>query len=236
MNRFKKYDDLTGRRFGKLTVESIYNISYSDRLLVQWKCRCDCGREIISNERSLKRGTRTYCGKCAAPQWATAYRKLCRRCEWSEFDEKINDWSCTHGHQPEMALRKCDDYWCSEKDKLTDEKHREGRCMLCGKPVYAHSKDIPLYCYEHKDEIKNDDKILQEAPMELLFALIAGIFDRARQDYVTNSDGQAKDAEIFLRSSWAQELSLSVFDAEAVIKELDEEIAHGFNEYREDTE
>ena len=55
--------ELTGQRFGKLTVlapaENIGNRT-------AWRCRCDCGQEIISTTLDLRRGRRTSCG-CDRP-------------------------------------------------------------------------------------------------------------------------------------------------------------------------
>ena len=52
--------DLTGRRFGKLTVIS-RNPQLEDRYYT-WNCQCDCGGQIIVNTKRLTRGTVTNCG------------------------------------------------------------------------------------------------------------------------------------------------------------------------------
>lgn len=54
--------DLTGQRFGRLTV--IEHIGRSKYGHTQWKCKCDCGNEIITVYQSLKNGCTTSCG-CA---------------------------------------------------------------------------------------------------------------------------------------------------------------------------
>ena len=59
-----RYKDLTGLRIGKLTVteptpERIRNA-------VVWKCRCDCGREVLVESRKLKPGAIYSCG-CEEP-------------------------------------------------------------------------------------------------------------------------------------------------------------------------
>ena len=234
----QKHEDLTGKKFGKLSVMSLYNEFYTDggRLKRQWMCRCSCGREIIVDSENLRRGRRTYCGECVAPPWADAFHRLCRKCEWSEWDAERNDWECTHGYVSAVAKNKCDGYWCCAVDKISGVKHRKGQCLICGKPVYSRQGDTPIYCYEHREQSIRDEQILDEAPKELLFCLIQGIFERAREDYLTNIDNQASDAEVFLRSEWAQLLSLSEFDAEEVIKRMDEEIKNGFDQYREEYE
>lgn len=96
-------------------------------------------------------------------------------------------------------------------------------CLICGKPI----KTDDVYCDEHKDYARRDDKIIQEMPFEILFSLIMGVFTRARQDYMLNPEGQRSDAEWFFRSEWAQELSLSQFDPEEVLKLMDEEVKNG---------
>lgn len=53
--------DLTGMRFGKLTVEE----RAEDTADSAWKCLCDCGQECIVLTKSLRSGKRTSCG-CAS--------------------------------------------------------------------------------------------------------------------------------------------------------------------------
>lgn len=53
-------EDLTGRRFGNLTV-----VEKTDRRednYVLWRCRCDCGAELSVSTKKLKRGTVKDCG------------------------------------------------------------------------------------------------------------------------------------------------------------------------------
>lgn len=56
--------DLTNQKFGKLTViERVENyISPSGQEQVQYKCKCDCGNEIIVMATSLKQGLTQSCG------------------------------------------------------------------------------------------------------------------------------------------------------------------------------
>lgn len=112
------------------------------------------------------------------------------------------------------------------------EQQPRYRCIVCGKQL---SDPYFAYCSEHRHLAYKDDKILQEAPMELLFSLIASIFVRARIDYMLDTEGQKSDAEVFFRSPWAQSLSLSQFDPEKVLKEMDEEIENGTDYLRGNT-
>lgn len=55
----RKKLDLTGQRFGKLTVLApAENIGSR----TAWLCRCDCGREAVVPTRRLRDGRRTSCG------------------------------------------------------------------------------------------------------------------------------------------------------------------------------
>ncbi len=55
--------DLAGQRFGKLTV-----LAPADNIGTRtaWRCRCDCGRDIVVSTRDLRRSRRTSCG-CDRP-------------------------------------------------------------------------------------------------------------------------------------------------------------------------
>lgn len=55
-----KLIDLTGQRFGKLTVES-QATSAADKS-ARWNCRCDCGNTCIIRGRSLRQGKVKDCG------------------------------------------------------------------------------------------------------------------------------------------------------------------------------
>ena len=56
--------DLTGKRFGRLTVISRADDYFSPggHKLTQWKCKCDCGKEVIVSGNNLKSGRQISCG------------------------------------------------------------------------------------------------------------------------------------------------------------------------------
>ena len=59
MGYSRKKLDLTGRRFGKLTVlEPAANAGTK----TAWLCRCDCGKEAVVTTQRLRDGHRTSCG------------------------------------------------------------------------------------------------------------------------------------------------------------------------------
>ena len=57
--RSRKFEDLTGRRFGKLVAE--YPIRTPDGVIL-WHCRCDCGGTKLAMAKDLKKGTVSTCG------------------------------------------------------------------------------------------------------------------------------------------------------------------------------
>lgn len=57
--------DLTGKRFGSLIVLDRTGQSQGGYPL--WRCRCDCGNEVIVASRRLRRGTVTSCGCTPKP-------------------------------------------------------------------------------------------------------------------------------------------------------------------------
>lgn len=54
------FEDMTGRRFGRLVV--LEKIKESGK--AKYKVRCDCGREKVVLADNLRRGMTTSCGKC----------------------------------------------------------------------------------------------------------------------------------------------------------------------------
>lgn len=60
----RKFEDLTGQRFGKLTViERVENLIHPNgSFSVQWKCRCDCGNYVIVTSGNLKSEHTISCG------------------------------------------------------------------------------------------------------------------------------------------------------------------------------
>lgn len=56
--------DLTGQRFGRLTVlcRDDDHIQENGRHRIMWKCLCDCGNEVIVFGENLKKGASRSCG------------------------------------------------------------------------------------------------------------------------------------------------------------------------------
>lgn len=52
-------NDLTGKRYGMLV--AVAPTDQRKAGYTVWRCRCDCGREILVESRRLKRGTISDC-------------------------------------------------------------------------------------------------------------------------------------------------------------------------------
>lgn len=59
-----KVKDLTGQKFGRLTVirKADYYISPKGQKQTQWLCECDCGKKLIVRTTNLKSGNSKSCG------------------------------------------------------------------------------------------------------------------------------------------------------------------------------
>lgn len=69
MNRAK---DITGNRYGRLT--AISRGANNNRGEATWLCRCDCGREVVVVQHSLKSGNTMSCGCIRREQLADRNR------------------------------------------------------------------------------------------------------------------------------------------------------------------
>lgn len=71
-SRLKRKINLVGKAFGRLSVISEKGRSKDGN--VMWLCRCDCGKEITTNGRNLKRGDTNSCG-CVRSEYYSSARK-----------------------------------------------------------------------------------------------------------------------------------------------------------------
>lgn len=56
-----KREDLTGQVFGKLTVIEYMGLDKTKKYAM-WKCKCECGGEVITRKTALKKGQTKTCG------------------------------------------------------------------------------------------------------------------------------------------------------------------------------
>jgi hypothetical protein len=55
----RKFEDITNKKFGKLTVTGF---NRKDKTYYFWNCHCDCGNDIIVSKNNLKSRTTSSCG------------------------------------------------------------------------------------------------------------------------------------------------------------------------------
>ena len=60
MNKGKNVKDLSNKKFGRLLVICLDHISDSN--ITYWKCKCDCGKEIVTRGTNLTKGATKSCG------------------------------------------------------------------------------------------------------------------------------------------------------------------------------
>lgn len=69
------YIDLTGKKFGKLTVLEITDKRDSSNGII-WKCKCECGRECFASRAALRQGLIKSCGCLKASKGELKIREL----------------------------------------------------------------------------------------------------------------------------------------------------------------
>lgn len=92
--------DLTGRRFGFLTVLSRAGTrrTKSARMAL-WRCRCDCGQEVIAWSCRLRNGKRKACG-VAGHHWRATKGKGITKLNRSEYMSWTKMWYRCRGKEP----------------------------------------------------------------------------------------------------------------------------------------
>ena len=127
--------DLTGRRFGRLTVVSTAGVDEAGRVL--WRCRCDCGSEKVLRSNNLQRSTRSCgCLRVETPskhngkgtRLYNIWRGMVQRCEyikhksykdyggrgvrvcdeWRADFQAFHDWAIANGYRDDLTIDRID--------------------------------------------------------------------------------------------------------------------------------
>lgn len=99
-----QFIDMTGHVYGRLTV------LYRDftRKRVQWRCRCECGTEVVVESCSLRSGHTSSCG-----------------CRSAEVKSKLVKIRCTiHGHNKRGRRSLTYNTWVSMHKRCRDPKEK----------------------------------------------------------------------------------------------------------------
>lgn len=123
--------DLTGKRFGKLTVIKMHD-QRNEKGEILWLCKCDCGEERLSISGSLQHGGNTTCGnhpklfkhgqsgtrlfniwtgmnaRCSKKTASSYYLygargiQVCK--EWREDFFVFKEWALNNGYQDDLSI------------------------------------------------------------------------------------------------------------------------------------
>ena len=165
-----KIKDLTGQRFGKLTVIE----DSGERRIgnVIWKCKCDCGNEHFVAGGDLQKGYVQSCGCLGKSKGEWKIRTLLDEAE-IEYTEQYNNSLCRFEDTDAVAYfdffienKYIIEYdgiqhfegWNGDKDNLIyNQKHDEVKNQWCKK------NNIPLIRipYTHYDNLCLDDLLLE---------------------------------------------------------------------------
>lgn len=111
-----KFIDLTGSRFGRLTVIERANdhIDPQGRRIVYWLCRCTCGNEVVVSGASLRRGSTFSCGCLGVERRIESASKhhLCKSKIYSTWDRMkqrcVNPNSKNYKNYGARGIKVCD--------------------------------------------------------------------------------------------------------------------------------
>lgn len=130
--------DITGRRFGKLLV--LYEEGRNKHKQVLWRCKCDCGNEILSTSTVLLYRNRQSCG-CYNNSLKTEqnYRKVCSACK---IEKDVSEFSIIKitklGFKTyNSKCKKCSNEY---NRKVVREKINNKRCVICGEKLSKNRK------------------------------------------------------------------------------------------------
>ena len=117
-----KFKDLTGMKFGKLTV--VKRVENDSNNKVNWLCKCSCGGEKIASSHNLLSGVTTHCG--------------CEKRTWTKYDlkgKKFNSLTVLEyvGHSNWKC--KCD---CGNTTIVSGSALVDGHIKSCGCSSYNH--------------------------------------------------------------------------------------------------
>ena len=115
------YKDLTGRKYGQLTVLREYGRDNHKNVL--WECRCDCGRNIYVTSGNLNSGNSTRCRNCLYEAQKERYEDLTGR----KFGRLTEVKIVAHG--PTKWECSCE---CGNATVVRSEDLKNGKVVSCG--------------------------------------------------------------------------------------------------------
>lgn len=157
-----KVKDLTGQRFGKLTVIERCGSTNSKHKVALWLCKCDCGNEVKRTGSHLKSNYINSCGSCRDYRHDLTGKRFGR---WTVLERAENK------HNKISYVCICD---CGKTKTVNADTLLNGRSLSCGclqkervsemeiKHGMANTRIYRIYynmksrCLNHKDDRYKD--------------------------------------------------------------------------------
>lgn len=199
-----KVIDLTGQKFGRLTV--LAQAGRNKRRYILWSCKCDCGNVIVACGSDIKSGHTKSCG-CTRHEKIVAYNKSSeKRAQTSELN-KI--YKKTHGMRYTRLYRE----WQSMKNRCTckswrDYKNYGGRGItVCEEWMHSFEnfRDWAL-ANGYQDDLTLDriDVNGNYEPSNCRWATLKQQANNTRKNHYLEYKGEVKTIK-----QWSEELGLN---------------------------
>lgn len=172
----KFYEDLTGKKFGRLTV--LQKSTKSDRRLY-WDCECDCGKKITIKGDALRQGRSQSCG-CINSKIELLIMEILKNNNILYVQQySFNDLLSESGNKLRFDFGIINNNQLSHLIEYDGQQHFEKKVQLSGwntkenyiktherdlkKNEYCFKNNIPLIRipYTHKNNIKIEDLLLE---------------------------------------------------------------------------
>jgi len=148
-----KFVDLTGKKFGKLTVVERADeyVSPSGQRHIRWLCKCDCGNNVIVKGNSLKSDNTKSCGCLSSETIAKRNMDICKR--YNTYD-LTGEYGIGYTSKGEEFYFDLEDY-----DKIKDYcwyYDKEGYVVSHCSGTRSHRKGIKMHRILFPDSEKVD--------------------------------------------------------------------------------
>lgn len=143
------FTDITGRRFGRLTVLGLSESRRGKKGILAWVCACDCGKTLDVVTNSLTKGHTRSCG-CFHLARARDANKGFARNKFSEEQLKarleslpvdINEYGGRIGGKSSATCKTCGHTWVTSVRQLSSGRS----CPVCAGWGFDPSKEGVLY-------------------------------------------------------------------------------------------
>ena len=145
----RKRDDLTGQRFGRLTVISLNEDVSKQKKKSHWNCKCDCGNETVVRGTHLKSGETASCGCYQKEKLKEKWQDKEFRQMQSEQRKKMNEEQWQNKEYRQMKSTKAREQL---KGQWQDEKMKWKMRYKGGiSPISVHLRHLPVVSQWRKD-------------------------------------------------------------------------------------